>query len=315
MKEQDVKVKIVNDDEAGSKKRGRKTTAEITAKLSSNDPAAIEAELALDRRLADVDAKFGDGQPYEKTRVEVEIRTHLSNSADSYLKAGYRLVQLKAHEGHGNFLNSLERINLGEDVAEKMMLTARKLQGTKLANSDSDRNLLPSKLYEIALLDDDQIDDLDKGGSVGTVTLDEIQRMTTREVREALRKERELRKAESELREKLLLQKEQKINDLERELHLRPKPTQEMMNEARLKQLARSFIAGCVDLQTAMREMRELLDEAARLPGVENVRLQKFSEELITYGTEGVIADWEVLTNEVVNLMPKAELPHVPRLG
>jgi len=88
-----------------------------------------------------------------------------------------------------------------------------------------------------------------------------------------------------------------------------------MMNEARLKQLARSFIAGCVDLQTAMREMRELLDEAARLPGVENVRLQKFSEELITYGTEGVIADWEVLTNEVVNLMPRAELPHVPRLG
>jgi len=315
MKERDVKVEIVNEEEAGSKRRGRKTTAEITAKLSSNDPAAIEAELALDRRLADVDAKFGGGQPYDKTRVEVEIRSHLNSSADSCLRAGFGLVQLKEHEGHGNFLSCLERIGISPTVAERMMLTARKLQGTRFANSATSPNLLPSKLYEIALLDDDQIDDLDKGGAVGAVSLDEIQRMTTREVREELRKERDLRKAESELREKLLLQKEQKINDLERELHLRPKPTQEMMNEARLKQLAKSFITGCVDLQTAMRQMRELLDEAARLPEVENVRLQKFSEELITYGTEGVIADWELLTNEVVNLIPKAELPHVPRLG
>lgn len=299
---------------AGQKKRGRKSKEKIIDELGS-EAAAIEAEIEKDRRVALIDERFGDGQPYDRTRLEVEVKAHMQNASEAFLQAGRRLIQIKEHEGHGDFLPSLERIGIGVDVAQKMMFTVRKIQDTQLANADALRHLLPSKLYEIALLDQDQIEELGETGATGFITLDEIQRMTTREAKAALREERRKHKDELAALEQVVKKKNELINKQELQISLRPEPSQKEKNEARLKQLGMEFVAECNRLQTAMRQMRDILDAAARLPEVENIRLQKLSVEIITYGTEAVIAEWEGLTEEVVNLKPKEGLPNVPALG
>jgi len=311
-----VKYEIIgseSDVAPGSKKRGRKSNAEIVAKREPDEIQSLEEEMALDRRLALIDERFGDGQPYDRTRLEIEVSTYLANASLSFLKAGTRLFQLKEHEGHGNFLASLERIGIGEDTAERMMLTARKLEGTKLANSETFRNLLPSKLYEIALFDEEQIDELNETGQTGMITLDEIQRMTVREAKVALREERERKKA----LEKIIAEKNEIINKQELQIQLRPEPSEREVLDGKLKAFALHFVSECVKLQTAMRHMRALLGEVSRTPGLEmdKARLADFRDEIVRYGTEGVIADWEVLTDEVVNLMPTSERPDVPTLG
>lgn len=316
---QELQYEIVEENDGaatGKNRKGRRTKAMIADALGA-EAAEVEAEIARDRRLSVVDEMFGDGQGYDRTRLEVEVQTHLRSSALSYLQAGNRLVQLKEHEQHGLFMESLEKIGLDVSVADKMMLTARKLQGTKLANSDSHPNLLPTKLYEIALLDQEQIDELDQTGATGAVSLDEIQRMTTREAKAALREARQKHRAEIEALEQVVKKKNEIINKQELQISLRPEPSELQVIDGKLKALAVHFISECVKLQVAMRQMKDTLDEAARLPGLAlyKARLGDFRDEIVRYGTEAVIAQWEELTNEVENLSPKSELPDVPPLG
>lgn len=298
-------------EEPTGKKRGRKSREELLAR-SGDDPAVIEAEIAEENRIKVVDSKFGDGQPYERDRLEIEVRCCLKQSASSYLEAGYRLVQLKEHEPHGNFLESLKNIGIGVDVAQKMMLTARKLQGTKLANADADRHLLPSKLYEIALLDDDQLDELEKEGSTGSITLDDIQRMSTREVRQALREERRKRQEETDARERVIKEKNDKLDELERELRGTPAPTPREVSQRRLFEIKKVFLAKCVDLDQEMQDMARLMDEAQRLPGLTVIDFNGFESELVESGTELVANSWEALCEAASDLQPVKGEDDVP---
>lgn len=280
-KKEEVKYEILGHEEAPTAKgakRGRKSKAEILA--SKEDPTALEAEIALDQRLAVVDQKFGDGQPYERDRIEVEVRTHLQNSAALYLQAGLRLVQLKEHEPHGTFMESIKRIGVTEDVCQRMMLVARKLQGTQISNSVATRNLLPTKLYEIALLDDDQLDELDQQGAVGQVTLDDIQRMTSREVRAALRTERKKREEEIEARERVIKEKNDKLDELDRELRGLPPKSRKEVNEAILRERRGEFARCMTDARTALEAAVDLLTKCQYLEEVDALQLNSLASEI-----------------------------------
>ena len=64
------------------------------------------------------------------------------------------------------------------------------------------------------MLDDDEIELIDQGGSIGDVNLDSIETMSVRELKKALREA----KADSEAKDKLIVSKDQKINKLDTEL-------------------------------------------------------------------------------------------------
>lgn len=130
--------------------------------------------------------------------IQRDISANMRRSVEACLEVGRGLMVLKEACGHGNFIPRLEAIGLDVNVAGKFMNAAR-----KFSNSSTSMNLTKaigtqSKLFELLVLDDEQVDELQQTGQTGSIALDEVASMSVKELRDALRKERETRKSEKD---------------------------------------------------------------------------------------------------------------------
>jgi hypothetical protein len=160
---------------------------------------------------------MGYDAPYNQERIVQEARFYMGQSAEAMLEAGKRLVILKEHEGHGEFIQIVEeRLGIPSRTAQVMMQAAVKyLTNPALAGKAQTFALLgKSKLFELMTLDDDALTELSEGGTIANLTLDEVDRMSVRELKAALRESRETHDAT----EKVLAAKNKKLDQLAREL-------------------------------------------------------------------------------------------------
>ena len=153
-----------------------------------------------------------DGQPYDRQRVVNEARFCLAQSAEAMLEAGKRLIVLKEHEGHGEFIQIVEsQLGMNYSIAKKMAGAAAKFLSPKLqGKSQQLLSLGKSKLYELMVEDDDDLAALADGGTVAGLELDDIDRMSCRELRDALRKSRQ----DSEAKEAVIADKSKKLDEM-----------------------------------------------------------------------------------------------------
>lgn len=177
---------------------------------------ATDSQDALNKHLATIDATYGDGLPYDSQRVITETRFYMGASAEAMLEAGKRLILIKEHEQHGGFLSALDKIGLEPRTAQKMMQAA-----AKFSNAPTMAHLGKTKMLELMAEADDDIQELADGGTLAGKTLDEIDRMTVRELKSALRQSREESAQNKETNETLLKKKDEKINELDKSLHQR----------------------------------------------------------------------------------------------
>ncbi|MBL3601600.1 MAG: DUF3102 domain-containing protein [gamma proteobacterium endosymbiont of Lamellibrachia anaximandri] len=193
-----------------------KRTTKIEDPNESIDTQALEEATAKqdaeNQRLAEIDATYGDGLPYERDRLIHEVQFYLQQSAEAMLEAGRRMVVLKEHEPHGDFTETLKEIGLVPRTARRMMQAAAKYNGNKAKLAD----LGKTKLLELMTEEDDDLEGLAEGGTLAGHTLDEIDRMSGRELRDALRAEKETREQDTEVHERLLESKDKKINELDK---------------------------------------------------------------------------------------------------
>jgi len=166
------------------------------------------------QRLAEVLTKFGDGLPYATDRYEDKIRNHLSRSADEMLAAGRALIVVREHVPHGEWGEFLERLGLEDRLARRMCQAAIKFSNRATSPDLTKAIGNKSKLFELMVLDDEDIQELSDGGTVAGLNLDEIARMGTRDLR---KKVRELQ-SDREATQKLLDAKNQKMDRLEAQL-------------------------------------------------------------------------------------------------
>jgi hypothetical protein len=127
---------------------------------------------------------------YDRERIVQEARFFMAQSAEAMLEAGKRLVMLKENEGHGKFLEIVEQqLGLQPRTAQLMMQAAVKYLGTPelTANTNMFSQLGKSKLFELMTLDNDALIELSEGGSIAGLTLDDVDRMSVRELKAALR--------------------------------------------------------------------------------------------------------------------------------
>lgn len=196
----------------------RRSTQTAPAPIDNIDTEALERDAkALDkerRRLMVIDAEFGDGLPYNRDRLIGECRFYLQQSADAMLEGGRKLILIKEHEPHGDFQEIVERIGLAPRTARRMMQAAAKFRG----NKSKLVNLGKTKLIELMVEDDEDLDELAEGGTLAGHSLDEIDRMTATDLRAALRKAREKHREEAEIHDKMLEQKDRKLNELDKRL-------------------------------------------------------------------------------------------------
>ena len=175
-------------------------------------PHLTEAEAAAG--AAEADRLYGGESPYDRERVTAELAHYLGQGALSILAAGQRLIQLKEHESHGEWLGLLDRIGIGLTTAQRMMRAARKFL------SGSNAALVPhldsaTKLYELALMDDDDLAELREGGTIAGATLDDIQRMSPSELRAVLRATRKEANEREDAQRERIKKKDAQIEQLE----------------------------------------------------------------------------------------------------
>lgn len=187
----------------------------------SNTEKLVQNSHDLAVHSSEILERFGDGMPFDQYRYEDKIRSHLSRSAEEMLAAGRALVVAKEHISHGQWVDFLSKVGLEPRVAQRMAQAA-----IKFSNASTSSHLIEaaggkSKLFELMVLDDDDLAELNEGGTVAGLELDDIAKMSVSELRRSLREARE----NAEARAKVLSDKNSKIDALDAELtKLKSKP-------------------------------------------------------------------------------------------
>lgn len=198
----------------------------MSKKIDQTALVASASEMAAHQ--GEIMERFGDGLPYDRTRVVGEARFYMAQSAEAMLEAGKRLIVLKENEPHGEFVQIVEgTLGIHERAAQRMMQASIKYLSSKLQSKATTLSGLgKSKLLELMSEDDDDLAELAEGGTVAGLTLDDVDRMTVRELRRALRESRENAAAVA----KVTASKDDKINKLDAELtKLKSKATEPLI--------------------------------------------------------------------------------------
>ncbi|HCO6615864.1 TPA: DUF3102 domain-containing protein [Escherichia coli] len=211
-----------------------RTKSPVNTELNAEVPLSDDLNVSLNamtQHRMEIMQQFGDGLPYERDRIVHEARFYMAQSAESMLEAGKRLIILKENEPHGDFVGIVEeQLGLHVRAAQRMMKASLKYLSPKLEPKATTLSLLgKAKLFELVAEDDEDLAELADGGTVAGLTLDDVDRMSVRELRQALREARETNAAQQQV----LAGKDEKINELATKLEKKsriqpPEPDEEV---------------------------------------------------------------------------------------
>ena len=210
--------------------RTKSQPVELMEDAPVSDGLNVSLNAMTEHRL-EIMQQFGDGLPYERDRIVHETRFYMAQSAEAMLEAGKRLVILKENEPHGDFIDIVEsQLSLSKRTAQVMMQASLKYLSPKLEPKAQALALLgKTKLFELMTEDDEDLVELADGGTIAGMSLDDIDRMTSRELKAALREARETNAAQ----QRVLADKNEKIDSLSTKLEKKsriqpPKPDEEV---------------------------------------------------------------------------------------
>lgn len=164
--------------------------------------AALNAVAAIDtaqqeavRQLA---VKIGYQLPADCTDpdlIQRDIAANMRRSVEACLEVGRGLAVLKEACEHGQFLARLETLGIEKRIAQRFIQSALRFSNaasTPLLKAAASQ----TKLFEMLVLDDEQVEELEETGKTGGLALDDVATMSVKELRAAIRAEREARTAE-----------------------------------------------------------------------------------------------------------------------
>lgn len=210
---------------------------------------------------------YGDGLPYERERLISQARLQMGVSAEAYFEAGKCLVQIKENEPLGEWLQILEqRLQINVRTAQRMMQTAVKYTGA-LSNASA-RTLLQlgrRKLLDLMSESDDDLEQLTDGGTIAGLTLDDMQTMSSRELKAALLKARKSLTA----KDRVIAGKDAKLNKLAEAEELRRHGTKDEREAAQLAELRDAGL----DAEQVLQRLAAVVDEVMNAPATEAAEL------------------------------------------
>lgn len=133
--------------------------------------------------------------------IQRDIALSMRRTAEAMLQVGLGLVCLKEACRHGEFQARLDVLRFEPRVAQKYMQVA-----SRLSNAPSTAHLAKvvesqTKLLELIVLDDEQLEELALTGETGELKLDDVASMSVKELRAAVRELRGEVKAKETLLE------------------------------------------------------------------------------------------------------------------
>lgn len=252
--------------------KGRKTTAAATAEKPPIDHEDIKlGEVALQIQAEQQQAaqenavvlaeQLGYDGSITVGGLEEEIRFYQRRTVEAVLETGKRLVILKELAGHGEFLKSLERLDIAPRAAQRLMQATLKFSNASTSTLLSLPNLNESKMIELLVLDEGEIEALDQGETVRGVKLDDVDCMSVSELRRALRTAKAAHAAELADKDRVIAQKTNKIEEL-----VEDKNRREGMTEAeRQAELEQSLASAVLDASGHLLPVRQAVHDIRAL--------------------------------------------------
>ena len=229
-----------------------------------NELAVINAE-ALDK-ASDMATTIGYEGALTVGALEDEIRFYQRQTAEACFELGKRLLVLKELAPHGEFERRLELLGIERRSAQRFMAVSR-----KFANATTSPLLkvveTQSKLLELLVLDDSEIEALADGESVRGVKMDDIDTMSVRELKAALRE----KQANESATDKVMADLQDSNTKLKKKLAGKQIEPNEMWSEA-MRLLSAQTVAhktSIVEYVTALDVIRERVMEQVAEPGHE----------------------------------------------
>lgn len=130
--------------------------------------------------------------------IQRDIAANMRRSVEACLEVGRGLCVLKEVCSHGEFLARLEVMTFDPRAAQRFMQAA-----VKFSNAATSTHLIKaigtqSKLLEMLVLDDEQIEELKLTGQTGELKLDEVATLSVKELRKRVRELMAEKKADEE---------------------------------------------------------------------------------------------------------------------
>uniref|UniRef100_A0A1A9WW59 HTH cro/C1-type domain-containing protein n=1 Tax=Glossina brevipalpis TaxID=37001 RepID=A0A1A9WW59_9MUSC len=191
----------------------------MTAEIAPEQPLAPDLMNnlnALAKHQQAIMDKYGEGLPYQRERIVHEARFYMAQSAEAMLEAGKRLIIIKENEPYGEFTKIVtEQLGLADRTARLIMQAAIKYTSPRLESQrQTFAGLGKAKLFELMTQDDEDLAELAEGGTIVGLTLDEVDRMSVRELKAALRQD----EAALKRSQQLVTEKEKQLQQLSQQL-------------------------------------------------------------------------------------------------
>ena len=210
------------------------------ATLSAEHEAHVREAAALVGYLLPADSTDPD-------LIQRDITANMRRSVEACLEVGRGLYTLRKACGHGNFIDRLDALGIEWSVAKRFIQSATKFAslGSNAAMAKAIGN--QSKLFEMLVLDDEEIQELELTGQTGELHLDDVATMSVKELRKALRETREDKKALAQVN----ADKNAKIDELSAALAKKPKViVVQPVEEA--KQLRQEVVATAYEVESTL---------------------------------------------------------------
>ena len=245
--------------------RGRKQepTMQETPLVELNHEALATANQALTtmsvQALA-IQQQFGL-ESMDPATLEAEIGLWTEHANRALNMVGARLLALRAVSTKGEWQERLNRLRIGERLARRLMAATIKCVGADGKPREKVLQLPRSKVLELTVLDDDQLEVLEQGGTLSeyAMDLDEIDRMSVTELKARIKDAEQTVKA----KQSLIEDKTTEIDELKETLYRPFKPDPDSVAQTAEEQ---SLLDQLRDAVTAAEtSVRKLMPIAQRL--------------------------------------------------
>ena len=186
----------------------------MATEILGHTVGATANELAI--HSMEVMDKISNGEAYNETVWIERGRFAVRQTMEGMFELGRALIIIKEHTPHGRFAEIAEKeFGLGRRESQRLMNATLRFIDPKMKQVHHKLMTLgKSKLLELLVEDDDTLLELAEGGEVNGNTFDDVDRMTVKELRVALRESRET----AEAKDKVIADKNKKVDELAEKL-------------------------------------------------------------------------------------------------
>lgn len=218
---------------------------------------ATANELALHSMA--VMEKYSGGEAYNEAVWIERGRFAVRQTMEGMFELGRALIIIKEHTPHGRFAEIAEQeFGLGRRESQRLMNATLRFMDPKMKQAQSQlMKLGKSKMLELLVEDDDTLLELAEGGEINGNTLDDVDRMTVKELRVALRESRET----AEAKDKVIADKNKKVDELAEKLERSKKTVKEPKAEDVASELAMQLTSLEVTIRSQVSRLKEMFDQ------------------------------------------------------